>query len=73
MDEYEIAYTPEQPADLMCARANAMIALAEAVDQIKHKQARDMLVAAMDCFLYSISPPRGEVVEVDFKSDTDTD
>lgn len=52
------------PDDLMSIRAGVMIALAQAVDQTRDVDAKNMLLQAMDSVLFTINPPRGTVQEV---------
>ena len=52
------------PDDLMSIRAGMMIALANAVDQTRDMDAKNMLLMAMDSVLFTINPPRGSVQEV---------
>lgn len=52
------------PADLMCQRAYMMDSIAQTLHQISDPDARLMMLQAMDCLLFSINPPRGQVVEL---------
>lgn len=52
------------PDDLMSIRAGMMIALANAVDQTRDQDAKNMLLMTMDSVLFTINPPRGTVQEV---------
>jgi hypothetical protein len=61
MDE-EIYVGPEQ--DIMSLRVGMMVHVAESLENIHDVQARDLLISAMKNLLYTVSPPRGEVVEM---------
>lgn len=52
------------PADLMSLRAGMMVHIAESIKNDMNRDAKHMLLMAMECLLYTINPPRGEVVEV---------
>jgi hypothetical protein len=62
--EKEMLELTTGPEDIMSVRAGMMIALAETVDKVRNEAAQDMLLYAMDCLLFTINPPRGELVSI---------
>lgn len=61
MDD-EMYVGPEQ--DVMSLRIGMMVHVAESLENIHDAHARDLLIQAMTNLLYTVSPPRGEVVEM---------
>lgn len=62
MNEEQMMMVP--PDDVMTLRAGMLIALAQAIDEARDENAKNMLLMAMDAMLYTINPPRGNVQEV---------
>lgn len=52
------------PQDIMALRAGMMVHIAESLVNVHDDKARDLLLGAMQNLLYTISPPRGEIVEM---------
>lgn len=50
--------------DVMCLRAAMMANLAQIVDLTRDNDAKLMLLSAMECLLFTINPPRGQVQEI---------
>lgn len=67
-DGFPVLANPVWSGNPMIDKAMAMIQLADAVEITDNIKAKDMLLAAMDNLLYTITPRRGELVE--FKGGT---
>lgn len=59
-EESEIMMSP----DIMSLRAALIGNLAQTVDQVHNEDAKTMILAAMECLLFTINPPRGQVQEI---------
>lgn len=49
------------------------VALAHAIDNTQDEEANYLLLKALEIVVFRLDVPRGEVIEVDFTPDTDTD
>lgn len=61
MDE-EFYYADAPATDVMVQRCEAICALAEVADQVKTKKVQTLVINALEAMVWSITPPRGEVV-----------
>lgn len=52
------------PVDIMSQRAALILQMSQQVHTIHNALAVEMTLKAIDCLLFSINPPRGEVAEM---------
>ena len=63
----------EYVQDNLATLISGAVALAHAIDNTQDEDANFLLLKALEAVVYSLDLPRGEVIEVDFTPDTDTD
>ena len=63
MDEDEFQEVM-MPVDIMSQRAALILHMSQQMHTIHSPEAYEMALKAIDCLLFSINPPRGEVTQV---------
>lgn len=64
MNEEEQFEEVMMPIDIMSQRASLILHMSQQVHTIHNALALEMTLKAIDCLLFSINPPRGEVTQV---------
>lgn len=60
--EEEFYYADAPDPDVMSQRSAAICDLAETADAVKTPQVKKLLIRALEAMVWSITPPRGELV-----------